>query len=49
MRDEKLRRNGRGLFEIEKEAKETKNSLFIEIVDEQQNDGVDDQFYRSIV
>ena len=35
------------MFAVEKRS--TKNLLFIEFVDEQQNDGVDDQFYRSIV
>ena len=40
---------GGDMFAVEKRRGRQKNLLFIEFVDEQQNDGVDDQFYRSIV
>ena len=47
-RDENWGRRGRYVCSGEEE-RSTKNLLFIEFVDEQQNDGVNDQFYRSIV
>lgn len=39
---------GGDMFAVEKRRGRQKNLLFIEFVDEQQNDGVDDQFYRGI-